>query len=128
MNGTLNNNLNVSNCNSDVNSLCEHCLVVEDTEHLLYKCTLVENIGRKISFFFGFEITFLSNMISYNNVAFSNFIPDVNWRGIQFHRISAMVQNYFFHSAYFGLKRSFLHLNSFRLDDLLIQMEQTNRI
>lgn len=40
----------------DVNSLCEHCLVVEDTRHLLNKWTLVENIWRKISLFLGFEI------------------------------------------------------------------------
>lgn len=43
LNGILNINLNESKWNS----LCGHCLVVEDTEHLLYKCTLVENIWRK---------------------------------------------------------------------------------
>lgn len=36
LNGILNNNLNVSKWNKDVNSLCEHCLVVENhIEHLL---------------------------------------------------------------------------------------------
>lgn len=35
----------------------KQCLVIKDTEYLLYKCTVVENIWRKIIFFLGFEIT-----------------------------------------------------------------------
>lgn len=57
LNGILSKNLNVSEWNKDVNFLCKHCLVIKDTEYLLYKCTVVENIWRKIIFFLGFEIT-----------------------------------------------------------------------
>lgn len=50
LNGILNNNLNVSKWNKDVNSLCEHCLVAgyhTSSGHLSFK----------ISLLVGFEIT-----------------------------------------------------------------------
>ena len=67
LNCILNNNLNVSKWNKDVSPLCEHCMIVEDIEHLLYNCKLCENIWKKISLYIGFKVTWKILVVGFHS-------------------------------------------------------------
>ena len=66
LNGLLNCNLSVSKWNKQISPKCELCNCDDDIKHLLFKCTIVENIWRNVSHFLKFDIKWKTLVIGFD--------------------------------------------------------------
>ena len=57
INCLLNTNISVSKWNKDVSPLCELCNVSEDSEHLLFSCTITSYLWEKIGILLKFNVS-----------------------------------------------------------------------
>lgn len=48
----VNNNLAVRKCNENVSQLCGVCKLIEDAQHLLLSCEMVNKLWKRVGFFF----------------------------------------------------------------------------
>jgi hypothetical protein len=66
LNDLLNSNLSVSKWNKQMSPKCEICNCDDDIKHLLFECTLVENIWRIVSHFLKFDIKWKTLVIVFD--------------------------------------------------------------
>lgn len=57
LNCIVNNNLAVSKWNENVSPLCDVCKLVEDAQHLLFSCEMVNKIWKRVGTFLRLTIT-----------------------------------------------------------------------